>query len=289
MAGARSPAAGRRLEPLLCRRSFTALGSECELITVPGPGAEAALDRGVAWVREMHHRLSRFLPGSELSCFNRSGGSWVPVSEELAALLRAALWAARESEGRVNVAVASSMLAIGYDRPLADGPGPIDLAAARPSSPLPEVLEVRGREARLRPGQALDLGGIAKGWMADRLALALGGNAVANLGGDLAVAGSGPGGDGWPVGVGDWVVMMEHGMGAATSSTARRRWPATGRELHHLIDPATGFPVENGVETVSVVAASGLEAEMLAKTALIMGIESGSAMLASRSLAYQVR
>jgi thiamine biosynthesis lipoprotein len=60
---------------------------------------------------------------------------------------------------------------------------------------------------------------------------------------------------------------MLHDQGAATSSVRRRRWG----ELHHLIDPRTGLPSTSDLQEVSVVAATGVDAEIVAKTALLLG------------------
>jgi thiamine biosynthesis lipoprotein len=255
---------------------FEALGATCHLL---GVGVDARrLWRGRAWVEAMHRRLSRFLPGSELSRLNASAGDWARVSTDLEALLRAALDAWRSSGGLVNAAVLEGVLATGYTRPLRLGP--TAPGAAGPVAPLPDVLEVRRGRARLRSGAGVDLGGLAKGWMADRLAPWLGSNSLANLGGDLVARGSGPAGDGWPVAVGG-VTLLLRDQGAATSSTRRRRWRRDGRLLHHLIDPRTGQPAWSGLSEVSVVAPSALEAEVCAKTALLLGPAAAPAYLAA--------
>ena len=126
---------------------------------------------------------------------------------------------------------------------------------ARAGGPYPEVLEVRRGAARLSGGAGLDLGGIAKGWMADRLSERLGRNVLANLGGDLRARGDGPDGAGWPVGIAGQAVLLQD-QGAATSSVRRRRW---GDGLHHLVDPARGLPAETCWRTVSVAAGSCAE------------------------------
>jgi thiamine biosynthesis lipoprotein len=185
------------------------------------------------------------------------------------------------SAGLVNVAVLPSMLAIGYTRPLSDGAGVAVLERVRPVPALADVLAVRDAQARLEPGCGIDLGGIAKGWMADRLSEQLGPNALTNLGGDLSARGSGPAGEGWAVGLGG-VTLMLRDQGAATSSTRQRRWG----ELHHLIDPRTGLPAQTGVEEVSVVARSGFEAEVIAKTALLVGAEAAPTYCAAHALAW---
>src|SRR5712691_7898499 len=161
--------------------TFNALGGECELYGIDVGGV--ALEQSKAWIAHMHDRLTRFEPTSELSRFNASAGTWFPVSAELEALLRASLRAFDVSEGLVNVAVLPALLAAGYTRDFAAGP----TAATTPPriAPLPNVLALREGAARLAAGSAVDLGGIAKGWMADRLAERLGTNALVNLCGDL--------------------------------------------------------------------------------------------------------
>jgi thiamine biosynthesis lipoprotein len=229
----------------------------------------------------MHQRLTRFDARSELSRLNSAAGRWCDISPALQDLLRAALWAHELSGGLVNVAVLPQLRAAGYRRSVGDG-------AAQPAWPvlaLPDVLELRSRSARLRVDAAVDLGGIAKGWMADRLAARLG-DAVVNLGGDLRACGSMPGERGWPVGFGDTTLMLRE-QGAATSGTWLRRW---GMASHHIIDPRTGAPARTNLREVSVVATTALRAEVLAKTALILGREKAElALLRGGALAQHLR
>ena len=256
------------------RRVFEALGGDCELYGIGLPPHRLA--EGEAWVRVMHDRLTRFTPTSELSRFNASAGAWADISPVLEALLRECLRAHEISRGLVNAAVLPALLAAGYARTFADGPTPVTLAAPPPA--LPEVLEVRAGAARLRHGAAIDLGGIAKGWLADRLAEDLGENALVNLCGDLRARGGGETGEGWPVGVGERTVLLLD-MGAATSGTRRRSW---GPDLHHLIDPRTGRPAKTDLGEVSVIARSGAAAEILAKAALLLGSAEAPAFLAAQ-------
>ena len=236
------------------------------------------LEAGAAWVSEMHLRFTRFDSQSELSRFNRSGGEWLDVSPDLESLLRAALEAHRLSGGLVHCAVLNSMLSIGYTRPLAQGPTLALVPKPGPLRDLTELLEVSAGRARLIGGAGIDLGGIAKGWMADRLCEKMGPNSVANLGGDLYATGPGPDGDGWPVRLGSTTVLLD-GMGAATSSTRHRSWGS----FHHLIDPRTGEPARTGLEEVSVLAPTGFAAEVVAKTALLQGTHDAPAYLAASS------
>jgi thiamine biosynthesis lipoprotein len=185
------------------------------------------------------------------------------------------------SAGLVNVAVLPSMLAVGYTQPLVAGPTVATLDRLTPLPRLREVLEVRPGAARVARGAGVDLGGVAKGWMADRAVRLLGANAVANLGGDLMAVGRGPRGEGWPVGLGG-VTLLLRDQGAATSSTRRRRWGP----LHHLIDPRTGAPARTALHEVAVVADSGFEAEVIAKTALLLGPDNAPAYCATHAQAW---
>src|ERR1700694_5491643 len=248
---------------------FEAMGTNCSLFAAGQ--SRGRLMEGEFWVRRMAARLTRFSSGSELSRFNASAGGGADVSPELEALLRAALWGFDHSAGLVNVSVLRSMEAVGYTRPLSEGLPVATETRGGPLPALPEVLSVRPGAARLEPGAGIDLGGIAKGWMADRLRDSLGPNVLANLGGDLSAGGAGPAGDGWPVGLGATTVLLR-GQGEATSS-ALRRWWTEGQ--HHLIDPRTGLPACTGLEEVTVVAANGVEAEVVAKAALLVGPDLG--------------
>ncbi len=269
----------------LTSRHFDALGSTCELLSLSA--GQAALERCEQHIRDAEARFTRFLRDSELARLNASDGRYVPVSPEMFAMLEAALWAYEESEGLVNAAVLPALLSAGYDRPFRQGlvaPAVID-----PTQPpaLPEVLilDRSTRSAALAPGAALDLGGIAKGALADLLIDELGDDAVCNLGGDVRVRGAGPEGDGWHIGLCDRSAVALTDGAVCTSGTTRRRW---GQSIHHLIDPRTGLPAKTDLAEVSVVTDSALRGEVYAKCAMLLGSEAGRAFLEVRGVHYAV-
>jgi FAD:protein FMN transferase len=263
---------------------FVAMGTTCSVFASGVPVLR--LHAVEAQVRELAARLTRFDATSELSMFNAAaGGGWVQVSPELEALLRESLRAFELSGGLVNVAVLPAMLAIGYTRTLAEGPTPPADWPPHSAPLLPDVLNVAIGRARVTSDVRIDLGGIAKGWMADRLCERVGDNALVNLGGDLRARGAGPDGDGWPVGIAGTTVMLDD-HAAATSSMLRRRW---GDGLHHVIDPRTGRPAASGLAEVSVVTRTATDAEIVAKAALIAGPELAPAFCSAHAEAWWLR
>jgi thiamine biosynthesis lipoprotein len=142
-----------------------------------------------------------------------------------------------------------------------------------------EVDPARGC-ARVAPGRALDLGGIAKGWTADLLVAGMlrrgAAGACANLGGDVAVSGRAPHDGGWYVGVDHQAASAPHGVmavrsgGVATSTTLRRRWQGPGGDpRHHLLDPRRGTSCRGSLVEVTTIAASAARAEVLTKVAFV--------------------
>ena len=223
-------------------------------------------------LRLLDGRFSRFRADSEISRLNRAAGAWCDISDEMYALLKLGLDAAVRSGGLVNIAVLPRLVAAGYAEslPASDAPPSgraTGSADSRPVPPLTEVLDLGRGRARLVPGHAVDVGGLAKGKWADDVVSRLGPNAAASLGGDVSCRGPGPSGDGWPVALPGGEVLRLSDGAAATSGTGKRRW---GAGAHHLIDPRTGQPSHSDVTRATAIATTGGCAEW-ASSALVIG------------------
>ncbi len=141
-------------------------------------------------------------------------------------------------------------------------------------------------------GVLLDLGATAKAFAADRAAArahdAVGMPVLVSLCGDIAVAGTREG-EPWLILVverpeeTDGPLVDLHDGGLATSTTRARRWVRSGRPMHHLLDPVTGLPVREIWRTVTVAAATCLDAN-IASTATVVKGTRGLAWLASTGL-----
>lgn len=276
-------------------RRLAALGTDVR-VACTGPGAERRTQRALAVVRRVERHLSRFQPDSELSRLNADPRREVPASAVLRGGVRAALWAARHSEGLVDPTLlgalkragyAASMAGAGRDaKPLlAPTPRATHGAHADPSGVWQEVRvdDVTGTISR-PPGVRLDLGGTGKGYAADLAAEVLSGAPrwLIDCGGDLCVGGTGGAQEVQIAGPGDaQLVALRLAEGAvATSGTHARRWTdADGAVAHHLLDPATGDPAWTGLAQVTAIAGTVLTAETLAKTALLRGPDGARALL----------
>jgi thiamine biosynthesis lipoprotein len=259
-----------------------------------GLPAELAVLTAERALLEHHRRLTRFDPDSELCRLNADPRRAVPASTVVRSFVHAATRAAEHTGGLVDPTLLDAVEAAGYDRDRAAVPGPPPQAPgpAAPAGPSHaaawrqvEVDDAQGFVVR-PPGTRLDGGGIVKGQAADTLAARLGRHPTfaVDCAGDLRIGGT----SGQPRAVlvadpfgGDPIAVLQITHGAvATSGIGRRRWRGEdGAWSHHLIDPSTGRPCNTGLVQVTALAPSAVEAEALAKAALLSGPEGAEAWL----------
>jgi thiamine biosynthesis lipoprotein len=248
---------------------------------------------------------SRFREDSELSALNRAGGQAVRVSRLLLEAVAAGVRAAELTDGDVDPTLGEALIALGYDRDFefgldrqtASGPAPPKRALAFTSVAGWRTIRIDldAGTVALGRGVSLDLGATAKALAADHAAAAAadaaGGGVLVSLGGDIATAGPAPP-EGWRVRVtddhragvdaaGQWITIRSGGL--ATSSTTVRRWRSGGATVHHLLDPSSRLPVSGGWRTVSVTAATCLDANIAGTAAVVRG-ERAPAWLQSLAL-----
>jgi thiamine biosynthesis lipoprotein ApbE len=269
--------------------TWSALGCVVRLVVTNssalGPAVQVLEDN----LSAIDRACSRFRTDSELMQAQADTTGPIGISPLFAAALDVALRAAELTDGLVSPTIAAALAAFGYDRDFADlpddGPSPID----------PESTRFTWRDIRLSPdrkavslpaGMQLDLGATAKALAADRaaahIAAVCGCGVLVSLGGDIAVAGEAPP-EGWSVRVQDAPGRLDHAPvgssciiavadgGLATSSSVHRRWRRGGRSYHHIIDPRTGRPADSPWRTVSVTAATCVDANVASTAAIVMG------------------
>jgi FAD:protein FMN transferase len=259
---------------------FPCMGTTVRLL------ADAPLEPVRAGIERLATRLTRFDPASELCALNADPRPVVPASPLLRRAVAAALLGARRTGGLADPTLLGAVEAAGYQRSRAGSePAPLepalrDAPPRRPATPGRRwrEIEVGATTIARPPGLRIDLGGSAKGLAADWAASQLHGHFAVDCGGDIRVGGShdvGLRGTSHRLRVADAAV--------ATSGIDRRVWRLPGGGFaHHLLDPGTGEPAWTGLISATAIADTALEAEALAKAALLSGPLGARRVLAGR-------
>jgi len=260
-------------------------------------------DRGVdvaSVFAEIERRLSRFDPRSDLSRLNADPRANVPAAPLVRAAVAAALHAASLTGGLVDPTLLGALRRAGYSDSRAHVRAASlsrALDSAPPRRPAQPAMAAEWRTVEVDdragvicrpPGLELDLGGSVKGWAADLLAARLRrhGRCAVDCGGDLRVVATR--GEPWEVRVrhpltgATALTLLVRSGGVATSGIDARLWERDGEFAHHLIDPATGSPAWTGLIAATALAPTALDAEALAKAALLSGPAGGRRLLAAR-------
>ncbi len=287
------PCCGRTTNPAagLVSETRTLMGT---VVTITACGDESRIDNAVGGAFEtmasLEAELSKHNPESGLSRLNASAGRGkVAVSEELIENIELSVRISRLSGGAFDATVGPIMKLWKDAAKSGRMPAEEAVAGARLSTGFGRIdLDRAGRKAGLPEGMSLDLGGIAKGYIVDRAARTLillgASSGLVVAGGDLYAFGNRRDGGPWRVGVQnpkdpdstDPVAVLEiSDCGVTTSGHYQRFTEIEGKRISHIVDPATGMPVDNGILSVTVVAPSAAFADGLSTSVAVMGERRG--------------
>ena len=251
-------------------------------ITLYGSSDPAAMDTAFEVIRRFDESLNRRNPESEVARLSGRQQWPVEISAELAALLEISVRHASRSAGAFDITIAPVV-----DLWFADAqtpPSPEKIAAALERVDYSNIL-LDGRLLTLQNGAELELGGIAKGFIADEVGRALEGfelyGALINLGGDILAIGERE----FNIGINSPMEgriigsVKINNSAVATAGVYERYFIYGGRRYHHIIDARTGVPVDTGIVSVTVTSPSAADADALSTIALILGVEQGSALI----------
>lgn len=238
--------------------------------------------------------LSKTYQGSDVWNINHAGGERVAVSDETREILEKALEYSRLSDGVFDVTVEPCVALWDFT---GEGMGllPDETALAQAAAKVDWTkIDVNDEGVLLPAGMTIDLGAIAKGYITDRIADFLKARGVEsgflNFGGNVLVIGSKPDGAQWNIGIQDPLGTRDQnivgaarvsGQAVVTSGIYERGFDLDGVRYHHILDTSSGWPVQNELAGVSIIAPDAFDADALSTTVFAMGVEKGTAFIES--------
>lgn len=233
--------------------------------------------------------------GSDLDKLAKAAGkSWVTIAPETEEVLRTAKEYATLSEGRFDV-TAGPLIDLWdiHDQETGHYPTREELAQTLPLIGSKDLLIEDGKAYLAREGMKVNLGAIAKGYIADKVKEVLVANgvehAVLDLGRNILLIGGQSEEQAFLIGVQDpnqaqgslLCTVAASDKSLVTSGVYERYFIYHGQRYHHILDPYTGFPAENGLASVTILSDTSVQGDALSTTCLLLGEEKGMALIES--------
>ena len=265
-------------------------------VTLYDQSQRYALDHCMEMAETFEQYFSDTIASSDVSQINAHPNEAVTVHEETAELIEKGLSYGQESGGKFDIT-------IGKLSDLWDFHGKTGLSDADAAASLvPNASEIADRLAHidytrvqvdgnqvtlLDADAALDLGGIAKGYIADKMKEYLESEGISagliNLGGNVLTLGEKPDGSSYTIGIqkpfstdGTPIVAVEVAdRSVVTSGTYQRYFEQDGNIYHHILDTSTGYPCDNGLSSVTIISDSSTDGDALSTTVFLLGLDNG--------------
>lgn len=252
-------------------------------ITGYGIDPEEALDAATEEINRLDQLLSAQNESGEVYAVNKNGGG--AVSEDLAVILQTALKTYEDTEGAFDITVYPFMKAWGFISKEYKVLSEEEIQSIMPQIGSDKIVyDKNEKTVKLNEGTEIDLGAIAKGYTAQKVMDIFNSyglkSGVISLGGNVQTLGRKTDGSLWKVGIRTpdsetqylGVVSVED-KAVVTSGGYERYFEEGGTVYHHLLDPRTGRPANNGIVSASVVCDDGTMADALTTPLFVMGLE----------------
>lgn len=255
---------------------------------------EKLLDDTEKECQRYENLLSKTVEGSDVWKINHANGQRVPVSDETRYLIEQALEFSRISGGRFDITIEPCVALWDFTgENIGTLPDPDELAAAAEKVDWTKV-DVNDEGVLIPAGMSIDLGAIAKGYISDCIAEFLMDRGVKsgflNVGGNVRTIGTKPDGSNWRIGIQDPEGLRDQsivgvvtlaGDSVVTSGIYERGFTLDGVCYHHILDPETGWSIQNELAGISIVTEDACTADALSTTVFAMGLEEGKAFIES--------
>jgi thiamine biosynthesis lipoprotein len=251
-------------------------------------------------LKQVNQEMSTYIKSSEISTFNQSSSTEaIEVSPGFARVLKESIRLGQLSEGKLDVTVGPLVNLWGFGPEQRPDKVPSEelLAATKKRVGLQHLVLEGNLLAKRIPDLYIDLSTIAKGYGVDVVAELIEKNGIANylveIGGELRLKGFKSTGELWAIAIEKPLtnersvqeVIIPRDNAVATSGDYRIYFEANGVRFSHIIDPATGKPINHKLVSVTVIHPSSMTADGLSTALMVMGMEKGIAFATENNLA----
>lgn len=241
-------------------------------------------------IEDIENKVSKNIKTSEVSNINKNAGKkGAAVSDETFQIIKTSLDYSRQSKGKFDITIGSivDLWKIGTDEAVV--PKKETIQKTIPLVDYTQIdLDEKKQEVMLKQeNMCIDLGGIAKGYVADELVKYMNEknvkSGIINLGGNIVTVGKKTNGDSFKVGIRNPLSNTQEALGyikssdlsVVTSGTYERYFEYKGVRYHHILDTKTGYPVDNNLLSVSIVSKKSIKGDALSTTVFALGLEKG--------------
>ena len=247
------------------------------------------IDDIFSYIYSLDSMISRYNEKSYIAMINSNAGiSPVTVPDEVYGLVKVSLEMAKETDGLFNPAIGPLSSLWGFGTEDARVPSSDEIESVLPLLDWRKIkLSDDDNSVFLEnEGMAIDLGAVGKGWAADMIDSYLDElcveHALVNLGGNVLLHGGKADGSAWRVGIRDpenlsssyASVAIEDGT-VITSGGYQRYIEKDGEVYHHILDPETGYPTDNGLASVTIISDRSTDGDALSTSCFVLGLEDG--------------
>lgn len=283
-------------------RTDFVLGTVCSIRLIDG-GTSKTIDEVFTRLRQIEDRMSANKDGTEIASVNANAGiKPVAVSPDTFFVISKALEYAKMANGAFDPTVGPLVKLWGIGSDSEQLPPQKDIATALKLIDYRKVEINPSAQTVFLPikGMRLDLGAIAKGYAADEVDRILAKHkvkaAVIDLGGNVMVFGKKKDGSLWRVGIqnpdssrGEYIGLVTGPeMTVVTSGIYERFFIQDGKRYHHILSTSNGYPVDNGLVSVSIITHSSIDADALSTSVFALGLGKGMELIKSLKDVYAV-
>lgn len=261
---------------------------------------EEILKIAFAQIRDYENILSKTISDSDIAKINASGGQWTKVYDETVEVIKVANTVSYESGGVFDITIGGVTDLWDFKSENPQIPDDSDIRQALQHVDYTQVTADRGKILLSDTEARIDLGGVAKGYIADKICEFLEeqgiSRAIVNLGGNVAVIGEKDEDVPWTVGIERPFTDRTELVGTVkvsdatvvTSGIYERNFEKDGRIYHHILDPKTGYPAETDLDAVTIIAAKGNSGfcDAVSTACLIMGKEKAIEFIGQLQIKY---